>query len=76
MATPESDAGVKRMYQHQVEVEQGLIPADSPVDFVRADWKPDVKGFPGWYGPDYDPTERERKEFQKSVGERADTSQK
>jgi hypothetical protein len=85
MATPESDAGVWKMWLHMQEVSAGLIPADSPVDFVRADWKPDAKGFPGWYGPDYNPRGREGKEFQKPVGdgkppvlpsESADTSEK
>ena len=64
MATPESDAGVKKMYQHMQEVEQGLIPESSPPDFVRSDWKPDEHGLPGWFGPDWHPTERAIKAFQ------------
>lgn len=58
MATPESDAGVKKMYQHMQEVEAGLVPEFSPPDFVRSDWKQDEHGFPGWFGPDWHPTER------------------
>ena len=69
MTTPESDAGVKKMFQHIQEVEAGLIPEDSPVDFVRSDWKPDARGFPGWYGPDYDPNERQRAEFEKPASD-------
>ena len=42
--------------QHMREVEAGLIPADSPPDFVRSDWKPGPGGLPGWFGPDYHPT--------------------
>ena len=43
------------MLQHEKEVEAGLIPADSPPDFVRADWKPGPGGVPGWFGPDFRP---------------------
>ena len=69
MATPESDAGVRKLYRHIAEVQQGLIPEASPVDFVRSDWKLDERGFPGWYGPDYSPNERERLEFLKPVSD-------
>jgi hypothetical protein len=55
MATAESDAGVKKIYLHMREVEGGLIPESSPPDFVRADWKPDERGLPGWFGPQYHP---------------------
>ena len=64
MATPESDAGVRKMYQHMQEVEVGLIPSASPPDFVRSDWLPDKHGFPGWFGPNWHPTESDNKTFQ------------
>ena len=47
-----------RQLQHMKEVEAGLIPADSPPTFIRADWKPNSKGAPGWFGPDWKPSEQ------------------
>ena len=44
--------------QHIREVNAGLIPATSPVDFIRADWVPDADGKPGWFAPDWDPDQR------------------
>ncbi len=56
--TPEATEYVDRLVQHIKEVEAGLIPADSPVDFIRSDWQPDENGKPGWFGPDWKPDER------------------
>jgi len=49
--------GTAQAYALMDEVERGLIPADSPPDFLREDWVPDAKGLPGWFGPDCAPTE-------------------
>ena len=46
MASEEAHADVERLMQHMREVEAGLIPADSPPDFVRSDWKPGPGGLP------------------------------
>lgn len=55
--TPEATEHVDRLIQHIAEVNAGLIPADSPVDFIRSDWEPDENGRPGWFGPNWDPDE-------------------
>jgi hypothetical protein len=57
--TPEASEHLDRLMQHIKEVNAGLIPEDSPVDFIRADWKPDENGKPGWFGPDWKPEERD-----------------
>ena len=53
--TPESLEVVDRIHQHNKEVAAGLIPADSPPTFIRADWKPNENGLPGWFPPDFKP---------------------
>jgi hypothetical protein len=53
-----SDADRERMHRnllHAAQVQDGLIPADSPPDFTVP--QPlDSKGLPWWFGPDYHPT--------------------
>jgi hypothetical protein len=53
-----SHADWERMHRnmlHAAQVQNGLIPADSPPDFTLP--QPlDSKGLPWWFGPDYDPT--------------------
>jgi len=53
-----ADEHVDRLVQHIKEVEAGLIPADSPVTFIRSDWQADENGKPGWFGPDWNADER------------------
>lgn len=54
------DADRERMMRnmlHAVQVQEGLIPPDSPPDFTVP--QPlDDKGLPWWFGPDYMPTPR------------------
>ena len=56
--TPEASDHLDRMLRHQKEVAAGLIPADSPVDFIRSDWQPDENGKPGWFSPAWNPDQR------------------
>lgn len=53
----------ERREQHDHEVAEGLIPADSPPDFIRADWgkAEDHGNRPGWFGPDYNAEEALRR---------------
>ena len=53
--TPEALELADRINQHNKEVAAGLIPADSPPTFIRADWKPNENGLPGWFPPDFKP---------------------
>lgn len=69
MASKEAHDEVRRMFEHMQQVEAGLIPADSPPDFVRPE---DGLGggpngdLPWWFPPDYKPTEEALKEFQET----------
>ena len=59
---PVSDADrerMKRIMLHAVQVQDGLIPANSPDDFVKpeGDTALDKKGLPWWFGPDFHPTQ-------------------
>ena len=69
-ATPEAHARIERMMLHIQQVDAGLIPADSPPDFVRpeGDRAHDERGLPWWFGPDYHPTPQALAEFSKPVG--------
>ena len=51
--TPEALELADRINQHNKEVAAGLIPEDSPPTFIRADWKPNENGLPGWFPPDF-----------------------
>ena len=51
--------------QHRAEVDAGLLPADSPPDFVRSDWQQRPDGLPGWFPPEYHPTNEALEEFAK-----------
>jgi hypothetical protein len=53
MSRKEVSDHLDKMLQHESEVAAGLIPADSPPDFVYADWKPGPGGVPGWFGPGF-----------------------
>ncbi len=62
MYTPEQREQAERnldlLEQHCIQVEQGLIPADSPPTFIRpeGDDALDERGLPWWFGPGYHPT--------------------
>ena len=49
---------MKRIMLHAVQVQDGLIPADSPDDFVKpeGDAALDENGLPWWFGPNFCPT--------------------
>ena len=53
----ELKAEADRVFQHAMEVADGIIPENSPPTFIRSDWKDDLNGPPPWYGPDYDPSQ-------------------
>ena len=61
--TPEAKVHQIKLLQHEKEVAAGLIPEDSPPDFIRADWgkAEEHGGRPGWYGPRWDPEEAARR---------------
>jgi hypothetical protein len=66
--TPEDHAYFDRVFKHIEQVEAGLIPADSPPDFVRPEGEDGmVNGLPSWFGPDYHPTEAALKSFEEPV---------
>jgi hypothetical protein len=50
---------------HAAQVKDGLIPADSPPDFVRPEGEAAVgeNGLPSWFGPNYKPTSEAIKAF-------------
>lgn len=56
---------VDAIVKHAQQVSAGLIPADSPTDFVRpeGDAALDSKGRPWWFGSSYSPTEEAIKAF-------------
>jgi hypothetical protein len=55
---------MKRIMLHAVQVQDGLIPEDSPDDFVLP--RPlDDNGLPWFFGPDYNPTKQALDEFSK-----------
>lgn len=59
MSSQEAVDHVKRITDHAQQVEAGLIPADSPPDFVRPEGDAaEVDGKPWWFGPDYAPTDQ------------------
>jgi hypothetical protein len=68
-ATPEDHAYIRRLLKHAEQVKAGLIPSDSPPDFVRpeGDAARDAKGLPWWFGPDYHPTAAAMKSFEEPV---------
>lgn len=54
---------------HAIQVQEGLIPEDSPPAFVRPEGDDAlVDGLPWWFGPDYSPTSEAIAEFSKPVG--------
>lgn len=66
MASQEAHDHIRRLMKHREQVDAGLIPKDSPPDFVRPEGDDAlVDGKPWWYGPDYHPTERALEEFSK-----------
>jgi len=54
MASQEAHDHIRRLVKHREQVDAGLIPKDSPPDFVRPEGL--VDGKPWWFGPDYHPT--------------------
>ena len=58
-----------RLMKHTAQVEAGLIPSDSPPDFVRPEGEAalDERGLPWWFGPDYHPTPEAIAEFSKPI---------
>jgi hypothetical protein len=56
MAVSDEDrAQMQRNMLHAVQVQDGLIPADSPPGFTLPQ-PTDAKGLPWWFGPGYKPT--------------------
>jgi hypothetical protein len=76
MASDEARARMERIYLHAQQVEAGLLPANSPPDFVRpeGDDALDERGLPWWFGPSYQATPEALAEFSKpmSVPDRDD----
>lgn len=61
-ASDEARATMYRLMLHAVQVQDGLIPPDSPPDFTLP--QPlDARGLPWWFGPDFHPTPAALKEF-------------
>ena len=63
---------------HAVQVQDGLIPADSPPDFVRPEGDDAlVDGLPWWYGgkANYKPTSEALAEFSKPIGPKSPAAQ-
>lgn len=73
MASQEAVDHIDTIVKHAQQVEEGLIPADSPPDFVRPD-DAEVDGKPWWFGPDYNPTDEAIAEFSKPVAPPEDGS--
>lgn len=67
MAVSDADRErMRRIILHAAQVQDGLIPADSPDDFTVP--QPlDDKGLPYWFGPDYHPTVEAIEEFTKPM---------
>lgn len=61
---------MKRIMLHAVQVQDGLVPADSPDDFTVPQPLTD-KGLPWFFGDDFAPTEEALSEF---TGPGPDTS--
>jgi hypothetical protein len=57
MAVSDKDRDrMKRIILHAAQVQDGLVPEDSPGDFTVP--QPlDDRGLPWWFGPDYKPTD-------------------
>jgi hypothetical protein len=57
MAVSDKDRDrMKRIILHAAQVQDGLVPEDSPGDFTVP--QPlDARGLPWWFGPDYHPTD-------------------
>jgi hypothetical protein len=65
MAVSDADREkMKRNMLHAAQVQEGLIPADSPAGFTLPQPE-DSKGLPWFFGPDYHPTEEALIEFSK-----------
>lgn len=64
MTDQEHEDLADRMTLHLQQVQAGLIPEDSPVDFVRPEGDDAlVDGKPWWFGPDYNATPEANNEF-------------
>ena len=57
---------LRRILLHAAQVQDGLIPADSPDEFTVPQPEDD-KGLPWWFGPDYHPTDEALAEFAEPV---------
>ena len=58
MASEEAHVHIRLLMKHRAQVDAGLIPKDSPPDFVRpeGDDALDERGMPWFYGPSWRPT--------------------
>jgi hypothetical protein len=66
----EAEAYVATLAKHAIQVEEGLIPADSPPTFLRPEGEDAlVDGLPWWFGgkANYKPTPEALAEFSKRV---------
>jgi hypothetical protein len=60
MASEEAHKHIRLLMKHREQVDAGLIPNDSPPDFVRpeGDDALDERGLPWFHGPSYSPTQK------------------
>ncbi len=56
------------------QIQDGLIPADSPSGFVREDWQQRSDGLPDWFGPEYHPTDEALASFSEPLDRRVASS--
>lgn len=60
--SPEDEERMQRGILHAAQVQDGLIPEDSPDDFTVPQ-PADSRGLPWFFGPDYKPTPEALAEF-------------
>jgi len=68
MASREAHDHIRLLMKHREQVDAGLIPKDSPPDFVRPEGEDAlVDGLPWWFGgnTNYKPTPEALEEFSK-----------
>ena len=49
--TPEATEHIERLMEHIRQVEAGVIPRATPVDFIISDWSVDSPEARAWVGP-------------------------
>lgn len=67
MASQEATDHVKAIMEHAQQVAAGLLPVDSPPEFVRPEGEDAmINGLPWWFGENYKPDEAALRSFQAS----------